>query len=101
MPDAYNLDLGEGETKADIALRGTFMWQGTKIMKTSVAAEYLVAFGMQYAAMYKSSLLRREKGFGRWVAHSFRQQVFSIQVPWPRRLFGSLRPGAWFQITKQ
>ena len=50
-------------------LRGTFKWEGKEIMKTSVAAEYPVTIGMNYAIAYKAAELLRLRATDGVVPH--------------------------------
>ena len=55
LPLAWYSDVGESEQPAVVQLRGTFVWQGQEVMKTSVAAEYPVDFSTSYGVVYEGS----------------------------------------------
>ena len=66
-------------------LRGTFRWQGKEMMKTSVAAEYLVTIGMNYAIAYKAAELLRLRSKHGVMPHPSKSEdscVMASTCPW-------------------
>ena len=65
LPTGRWLDIGETNEKCRVQLRGTFTWKGEEIMKTSVAAEYPVEFGHNYAVCFDASLEMKQAAIER------------------------------------
>ena len=85
VPTFACLDLGESEEKCAVQLRGTLKWQGKEIMKTSVAAEYPVTIGMNYAIAYKAAELLRLRSKHGVMPHPSKSEdsgVMDSTCPW-------------------
>ena len=86
-PTGRWLDIGETDTKCNIQLRGQFWWKGSWIFKTSVAAEYPVSFGTNFAIQHEAALTMKEQALreGRPVPMAdklFDSGALAGKLPW-------------------